>query len=365
VPYLSWRGETGKGVIKKAVVPGAVGLLSVLVFFAAGVRGFGDLLILALAVAGFVANAGTAILFVRRKAVTTMGGYLAHIGMSIMLVGILVSGVYEKKTTVTLVRNQPMTVGRNTLTFTRTVFVTEKGEVKRFDELNSMSLSDRRAKQAMEVEVTSPGSSVWKAYPKLFTNTRTNQMMANPDVKSSPLMDLYLSPQSYDPGQPARIEGTTVAMKKGESKTVEGVKVKFLDFSADRSQVSSDRPRVTVTGNFLVTTAEASEEKTAKLVMYFGGGAPESSTESPETPLPGKGRFKLRKVSPNEGTCELEFLGLAPGSDLKPATGETFSVDLTTKPLISLVWGGFYVMMAGGLVALVRRARDSRQAALA
>ena len=33
--------------------------------------------------------------------------------------------------------------------------------------------------------------------------------------------------------------------------------------------------------------------------------------------------------------------------------------------LISLVWGGFYVMMAGGLTALLRRARDSRQAALA
>ena len=364
VPYLSWRGESGKGVLKKALVPGVVGLLGVGVFFAAGVRGAGDLLILAFAVAGFVANAETAILFVKRKAVKTMGGYLAHIGMSIMLVGILISGVYEKRTTVNLVRNQPVSVGSNTLTFTRTVFVTDSGEVKRFEELNAMDLSDRRAKQAMEVEVSSRGGSVWKAYPKLYTNTRTNQMMANPDVKSSPLMDLYVSPQAYDPGRSARIEGTTFALKKGDSKTVEGVKVKFLDFSADRSQVSSARPHVTVTGNFLVTTAEASEEKTAQLVMYFGE-ATESATESPETVLPGKGRLKLLKVSPNEGICEIELLGVAPGGDLKPATGETLSVDLTTKPLISLVWGGFYVMMAGGLVALVRRARDSRQAALA
>jgi cytochrome c-type biogenesis protein CcmF len=365
VPYLSWRGESGKGVLRKALVPGAVGLLSVGVFFAAGVRGAGDLLILAFAVAGFVANAETAILFVRRKAVKTMGGYLAHIGMSIMLVGILISGVYEKRTTVNLVRNRPVSVGSNTLTFTRTVFVTDSGDVKRFEELNALDLSDRRAKQAMEVEVSSRGGSVWKAYPKLYTNTRTNQMMANPDVKSSPLMDLYVSPQAYDPGRSARVEGTTLALKKGESKTVEGVKVKFLDFSADRSQVSSARPHVTVTGNFLVTTAEASEEKTARLVMYFGGGATESSTESPETPLSGKGRLKILKVSPNEGTCEIELLGVAAGGDLKPATGETLSVDVTTKPLISLVWGGFYVMMAGGLVALVRRARDSRQAAIA
>jgi len=258
-----------------------------------------------------------------------------------------------------------MTVGKNTLTFTRLVFVTDSGEVKRFEELNALSLADRRAKQAMEVEVTAPGSSVWKAYPKLYTNTRTNQMMANPDVKSSPLMDLYVSPQAYDPGQPARIEGTTVVLKKGESKSVDGVKIKFLDFSADRSQVQSARPHVTVNANYLVTTPETSEEKTAQLIMYFGNGSTEAATESPETPLPGKGRLKVRKVSPNDGTCEIELLGLMPGGDLKPATAETLSVDLTTKPLISFVWGGFYVMMAGGLVALLRRARDSRQAALA
>ncbi len=365
VPYLSWRGELGRNVARKALVPAAVGLLSVGVFFAAGVRGAMDLLILSLAVAAFVANGETVILFVKRRAITTMGGYLAHVGMSIMLVGILVSGVYEKKTTVNLLRNQPMTVGKNTLTFTRVVFVTDSGEVKRFEDLDAASLADRRAKQAMEVEVASPGKGVWKAYPKLYTNTRTNQMMANPDVKSSPLMDLYVSPQAYDPGQPARIEGTTVTLKKGETKTIDGVKVKFLDFSSDRSQVASARPHVTVNANFLVTTAETSEEKAAQLVMYFGGGSAESATESSETPLPGKGRLRVRKVSPNEGTIEIEILGLAAAGDLKSATAETLTVDLTTKPLISLVWGGFYVMMAGGLVALLRRARDSRQAALA
>jgi cytochrome c-type biogenesis protein CcmF len=365
VPYLSWRGEKGQNVLRKALIPAGVGVLSLGVFLAAGVRGTMDLLILSLAVAGFVANAETVALFVRRKAISTVGGYLAHVGISIMLVGILVSGVYEKKTTVNLMRDQPLNVGKNTLTFKRIVFVTDAGDVKRFEELNALSLADRRAKQAMEVEVTSPGGAVWKAYPKLYTNTRTNQMMANPDVKSSALMDLYISPQAYDPGQPARIEGTTLTLKKGESKTVDGVKFKFLDFSADRSQVASDRPRVTVNANYLVTTKDVSEEKAAKLVMFFGGGSAESATESPETPLPGGGRLKVRKVSPNEGTCEIEILGLAAGSDLKPATVETLSVDLTTKPLISFVWGGFYVMMAGALVALLRRARDSREAALA
>ena len=41
------------------------------------------------------------------------------------------------------------------------------------------------------------------------------------------------------------------------------------------------------------------------------------------------------------------------------------AIDVTTKPLISLVWAGFYVMMAGGILAMVRRARDARHAAIA
>ena len=207
---------------------------------------------------------------------------------------------------------------------------------------------------------------MWKAYPKMYMNERTNQMMANPDVRSTTLLDLYVSPQSYDPGTPARAEGQLLTMKKGESKTTNGVNFKFLDYSADRSQVNSDRPRVTVNASFLVTTAAVSEERAARLVMFLGGAAGAQATESPETSLPGgKGRLKLRRVSPNDATCEIEVLGLAAGGDIKPATLESFSADVTTKPLISLVWGGFYVMMAGGLLALVRRSKDARKAALA
>ena len=34
-------------------------------------------------------------------------------------------------------------------------------------------------------------------------------------------------------------------------------------------------------------------------------------------------------------------------AEFQPATTESLSVDVTRKPLISLVWGGFYVLMTG------------------
>lgn len=358
VPFLSWRGETLGAIRRKALFALLSGLVATGVFFALGVKAPRDLVVLFTASFGFVANLETTILFVRRRAISTMGGYLAHVGVAVMLVGILVSGVYEKKTTVTLQRDMPLEVGRNTLTFRRTVFVSESGDVKTQRELDRTRLSDRRAKQAMEVDVASPTGKVWKAYPKIYMNARTNQMMANPDVRSTALMDLYISPQSYDPGSTARTEGSVQAFRKGDSRTLFGVNFKFLDFEADRSQIRSARPRVLVTAHFLVTSAKQSSEETARFVMYLAGSG---GSESPETPIPGtNGRFRIRRVSAGEGLTEVEVLGLDPAGDLRPATPESFTVDVTTKPLISLVWGGFYVMMAGAVLAMVRRSRDAR-----
>ncbi|MBK9968906.1 MAG: hypothetical protein IPP07_30305 [Holophagales bacterium] len=228
-----------------------------------------------------------------------------------MLVGILVSGVYEHKSTVTLHRNEAATIGRHTLTFTRTAWVTDDGDVKRTQELDPAKLADRRAKQAMEVEVTSAGRKTWKAYPKMYVNERTNQMMANPDVNSSPLMDLYLSPQSYDPGSPAKTEGTVASLKKGESKTLHGVSFKFLEFEADRSRSAR---AVRGDGDHALPRhhEDAVVEEIAQLIMFLGGAEGPPPRRS-ETPIPGtKGRFKIHRVSASEGMAEFEVLGSIP-----------------------------------------------------
>ncbi|MFI5181141.1 MAG: heme lyase CcmF/NrfE family subunit [Thermoanaerobaculia bacterium] len=364
VPYLSWRGETGGSVARKAVAAFAVGLLGAGVAFAAGVRGAGDLALIGFAVFGFAANVESVILFARRRVITSAGGYLAHVGVGIMLVGILISGAYARKVQVTLVRGTPTRVGSHTMTFTRAVVVNEDGVVKQQNELNPALLADRRAKQAMEVEVAVGGGKVWKAYPKMYENERTRQLMANPDVRSTPLADLYLSPQSYDPGTPSRIEGTKIPIRPDERKTLGGVAFTSKGFFMDRSQMNANPPSVAMNAKFLVESGGKSTEQTAKLVMFMGAQGEEGMQQAPEVPIPGvpNGRFRISRVSGSDGAMEIEVLGLSAGGDLKPPTPESFSVDVTFKPLISLVWAGFYVLMAGGLVALIRRGRDAHAA---
>ena len=99
--------------------------------------------------------------------------------------------------------------------------------------------------------------------------------------------------------------------------------------------------------------------------MMMTGGDDSETSSSPVTPIPGTpGTFRIVRAA-GADAVEIEVLGMNPAGDLKPATSESLSVDITTKPLISLVWGGFYVMMAGGLVALLRRGRDAHAASIA
>ena len=51
-----------------------------------------------------------------------------------------------------------------------------------------------------------------------------------------------------------------------------------------------------------------------------------------------------------------------PADEFQPATVESLSIEVTRKPLIALVWGGFYVMMAGGLLAFIKRSGEARRA---
>ena len=88
--------------------------------------------------------------------------------------------------------------------------------------------------------------------------------------------------------------------------------------------------------------------------------------DAPELEVPGvAGAFmKVMAVSPSDGAVALRLRGISKdrAKEFQAATRENLSIELTHKPLINLVWGGFYVLMAGGLMALVKRTREARRA---
>ncbi|HEV8230862.1 MAG TPA: cytochrome c biogenesis protein CcsA [Thermoanaerobaculia bacterium] len=344
VPFVSWKSAPARELLRNArrsfFVGGAVVVLSLLL----GGRDPASLVLLFVASAAADMNLRAVLRKARNGKIAGAGGYLAHVGVGIMLAGIVVSGVYARSQRVTLVRDEPMKVGDKTLTFLRVV----PGTATR--------------KQAMEVRVQTPDGKVGYVYPKMYVNSRTGQLMANPAIRRSAVLDNYLSPQQYDPGQPERV-GRDLQLTKGTTTNLEGTGFTFREFNADRSAMLQGGKQILVLTELTITPPDGSKHHaTLRYVYHMDGREPEAQ----ELEVPGlPGAFmKVMAVSPSDGAVVVRLRGLSkdPAAEFQAATRESLSVEITRKPLINLVWGGFYVMMAGGILALVKRAREARHA---
>ena len=347
VPFVTWRGEPLSALLASARRSLLIAAAGVVVAFLLNAREPGSLVILFVAVFAADMNLRAVVRKARNAKFAGAGGYLAHVGLGIMLAGIVISGVYAKSTRVTLPVNRPVKVAGNTLTFLRVMPPTPN------------------EKQAMEVRVDTPEGKSFYAYPKMYVNSRTNQLMVNPSIRNGAVADFYVAPQSYDPGQPEQF-GREVRLTKGTTQSIDGIGFTFRDFNADRSAMMKGEQKLLVLTDVTITPPDGSKHE-ATIRYTWNLATREADAEELDIPgVPG-GKMTVLAVSPNDGAVVLRLRGVSkdPAAEHQAATTESLSVDVTHKPLINLVWGGFYVLMAGAMLALVKRSREARRAVLA
>jgi len=344
VPFVSWKGVSGWELFKSSRRSLLVAAGGIVISLLLGGREPLALVLLFAALFAADMNLRAVVRKAKNGKLGGAGGYLAHTGVGIMLAGIVVSGVYAKSTRVTLPTNRPVKVAGSTLTFLRVVPGTAT------------------QKQAMEVRVETAKGKTYYAYPKMYVNNRTGQMMANPAIRHSAALDFYVAPQAYDPGQPEQV-GRVARLTKGTTQSIEGVGFTFRDFNADRSAMMRGEKTILVLTDLTITPPDGSKhDLTLRYVFHMDGGP----TEAQEMEVPGVpgSRMRVEAVSPNDGAVVLWMRGLSkdPAAEYQPATKESLSVDVTQKPLIALVWAGFYVLMAGAFLAFVKRTREAHRA---
>jgi cytochrome c-type biogenesis protein CcmF len=346
VAFVSWKGETWRNLAMSARRSLLVAAAGIVVALLVGARERTSLVILFFALFAADMNLRAVVRKVRGGKWNGAGGYLAHVGLGIMLAGIVLSGVYARSTRLTLPVNQPVKVEGSTLTFLRVIPGTST------------------RKQAMEVRVETPEGKTYYMYPKMYVNTKTNQLMANPAIKNAALFDFYVAPQSYDPGQPEQV-GREVKLTKGTTTAIDGTGFTFRDFNADRSAMMQGGKTILVLTDVTITPADGSKHDVTLRYVYHLDGSEAEAEEADVPGVPG-GRMKVVAVSPKDGAVVLRMLGVSKdrASEYQAATLESLSVDVTRKPMIAFVWGGFYVMMAGAFLAFLKRAREARHATL-
>ncbi|MEM6793383.1 MAG: cytochrome c biogenesis protein CcsA [Acidobacteriota bacterium] len=334
VPFATWRGVTGQKLIRQ-LIPSMVAALAVTIFGAViGVEEPIHHLFVFLSSWALTANLQKVLQLARRGGWSSTGGYLSHVGVGIMLLGILASSAYDFSTKVTLPQGEPVQVGDLNLTFER--YIPRQG----------------REKERMEVTVVREDGSSYKSYPKLFVNDRTRQLMANPHIQKTLLQDLYISPIQYEPAESVKVDGR-IELSRGQRARVGEVQVHFADIEMPGGPPMAQLSSTGVAE--ILLRFEVERGQGAEIVRVPFRFTQQGPLRMERTPMPGGGSIAITSFQ-GTGAARLEVAT----TDTGPVPAR-LSIDVTKKPLIKMVWYGLYVVLAGGLVSTFKRFRNAQK----
>jgi cytochrome c-type biogenesis protein CcmF len=322
-PLVRWRHDRAERVMRSAVTPAALAFLGLTVGVLLGVRQPMALILLGTAGFAFAANLVITARALRRGPAFA-AGYVSHLGVAIFLVGVLGLSQFGRELPVELPLGQPKSAFGFEFTY--------RG-------LEAAPHGRSRAVIAVRGE-----GREFRARPPLYYSEFNRGMMRAPHVERFWDRDLYISPVEIlqaDRGLPG------ITLSRGESGHVGDALVTFQSVSMERTE-----GQVRVTADVLVERDGKTEQVRPALVVDLG----ESKRTSVPAPLAGGGSVDLTDVQADlqAGQRRITLAVRTPGM---PAAPEALAVQISTKPLINLVWIGVCLTLVGSLLAIRRRSK--------
>ena len=327
-PLLGWRDTNARRLLWILRWPA---LVAVIISCGAVILGARDVLPLAYIGLGAFAAGTNVLMIVRtlRSGWLRIGGYMAHVGMAVLITGVVGSTSYATPD-LKIVVPQGQTV-------------TAYGYDFSFNDWKQTPIG----KGVLDLTVTR-GTDIFNAAPTLYFNPRMGATIAEPSIKSEFFRDVYISPQEYEPPN----DRNTARLAVNGKQAIGPYLITFLGFDAAKShsQGSGDigtKLRVTYQGQDSTVTPAirlvANETDPAKAIQLL------------PVDLPGGHRIAFENFDPVQRFADVRVAGL--NLPIEPAKAV---VTVSLKPGILLVWLGIAISVLGGLIALVRRTLEGR-----
>ncbi len=327
VPFLSRRGLSLREAAKSIRAPLVIAVMLTVLAFVFNVRSLVYLLCIFAGVLTFVSNS-FALVKRSKGGLRLAGGFLTHVGVGILLVGIVTSSGYDTSERINLPRN-------------------ETGEAfgYQFTYLG-MESSSLGEDNVLKIEVEK-GKKHFVARPKYYFSEYNQGIMRTPHIKINLLYDLYLTPLQHSQG--AGAEEDLFEIQKGETIEKDAYTIKFVDFDLG----SHDQSGQVSVGAIL--EVEHQGENTTLTPVVEMGGIEESQTKS-TAPLPGgEDHLVLEKIDADRKTVTLRLL-----LEKEKTPEDLLLLSVSKKPLINLFWLGTILIMLGLMVATIRRIKEAK-----
>ena len=128
-----------------------------------------------------------------------------------LLLAFLTTGWFDRQHKVRLAEGQPTEVLGYTMTF------------------RGVEKPNPQARDAMVVEVSTPRGRNFVLKPRMWVNEKTNQLIANPDIKAFLTTDLYVAPVEFEPGKDAPVS-SRMTLTKNEPASFRDWTLTFIEF---------------------------------------------------------------------------------------------------------------------------------------
>lgn len=290
------------------------------------------LLLLSGAYFALVANLWQGIRFLRSNWRMT-GAYVAHLGLALLVLGVIATSGYSQTEHVQLVEGEPTEVFGYEVTY--------RGE----EQIEREKLDREKFEHTIELR---KDGDVEVVRPIVFWSDFNNreQSFQEPGILYRATSDLYVSPKSLAPvgGDP------TFVLGKGESFTVpqdSSITVRFERF--DMSRAASDSLQGAIVE---VTTPDSSFYST--VYRRIDGRYGMNPVVGTDLSL----GFAELQADREELANSRARIRVASSSVPSPPERRAITVDISIKPFILLVWGGVMVMVVGFFIAMLRRRRE-------
>jgi cytochrome c-type biogenesis protein CcmF len=322
-PLMRWRQQEPRPFLHAVLPAIAIAVVASVVAFALGVR---DPLPAGIVFAAAFALAANGVVTARGFRAGWKHGvaYLGHAGVAVLLLGIVASSNYGSAVQVQLPQGEP----RNALGY----LLTYQGMTQ-----------DEDGKDHAKILVQEPDRrGRFDARPFMYWSDYNQGYMKKPHIERYLSYDVYISPLDLvgDDGS-ANAEW----FSRGETRQVGQVRYTFTDFDVQMGE------RIRVAAQVRAEIGGRTVSVRPVYELRPGGVA----QRTPDY-LPGGGTVSIVAVDAQNGRVGLELPGTRAVSG-----GGILAVEVSTKPLINLVWIGAVVMLASAFLSVLRRALDLRR----
>ncbi len=321
-----WTKIDRENLIKALWIPATLALIFTTALMLSGMKDVSMILLALTASFSLFAN-GKVLLKVLKGNPKYAGGSLTHVGLALMLLGMIGSAKYDKSQHIELPKGKTVQAFGKQMTYTGMQDV-------------------GGGKSGFKIQVTD-GKKSYIAMPVMYETKRMT--VQNPDVVHYLTEDFYIAPVNVM----IKDHPNQLILKKGESQILEGYAVKFVNFNMEKSILGGVDGKVKV-----VTILEVSKDGRSEILepIYYIQAGQEPKIEYAALQSAPNISFAVTRIDATSGRVMVEAKGIS--RDIQAQ--ETLIVEASIKPYINVLWLGTYTVALGFMISIYRRWQERK-----